>query len=425
MLVLAPVLVAMTHAAAAAARCDAALAQACGGLSVRTASNCDLCAAAHQHALRSAGCSERDFATFCNGSPPAASLITASCTNAADCTVELQAALDSCARTVHVPSLPDGRSWVVRPVSVTCDGQTIDFGASTVLQGMRGQFHKHGAGGMLLFRIQNRSGVTVRGNGGATFRMWREDYGNPKLYNHSEGRHGVAIYGSRNIVLDGLTVTETGGDGVYVSNILGQVGTPNRNVSVLNCNLTGNYRNAMSVISVSGLRVENTTLALSQGTPPEGGIDMEPNSPENLLQDIHLENVTMFGNTQRSLTLSAHALQAAYTPVSITVRNTRIAGGSFGVSINNGKKGLPPGSSMVLDGLVVSNTSGSGLLLEDKSENLDVSIRNSVFRSVATQNGHPVPIIGGVLCYTQSWVLLRARNVDGSRCYPHTMCAHD
>jgi hypothetical protein len=212
---------------------------------------------------------------------------------------------------------------------------------------------------------------------------------------------------------------------VYVSNILGQVGTPNRNVSVLNCNLTGNYRNAMSVISVSGLRVENTTLALSQGTPPEGGIDMEPNSPENLLQDIHLENVTMFGNTQRSLTLSAHALQAAYTPVSITVRNTRIAGGSFGVSINNGKKGLPPGSSMVLDGLVVSNTSGSGLLLEDKSENLDVSIRNSVFRSVATQNGHPVPIIGGVLCYTQSWVLLRARNVDGSRCYPHTMCAHD
>ena len=60
------------------------------------------------------------------------------------------------------------------------------------------------------------------------------------------GRHGIALFGSRNIVLDGLTVTETGGDGVYVSNILGHVGTPNVNVTITNCNLHHNYRNAIS-----------------------------------------------------------------------------------------------------------------------------------------------------------------------------------
>jgi hypothetical protein len=216
--------------------------------------------------------------------PAAAATVVARCTNVTDCTAELQSALDSCAGRVVVPALPGGRSWVVRPISVTCDKQTIEFDPSVVLQAMRGKFHKYGGEGMRLFQIENRSGVTVLGHGGATFRMWREDYGNPKLYNHSEGRHGVAIYGSRDVLLDGLTVTETGGDGVYISNVLGQLGTPNVNISVLNCNLTANYRNAMSVISVRGLRVTNTTLALSRGTPPEGGIDMEPNSPENRLQ---------------------------------------------------------------------------------------------------------------------------------------------
>jgi hypothetical protein len=116
------------------------------------------------------------------------------------------------------------------------------------------------------------SNVSVLGHGAATFRMWRSDYVNPRLYNHSEGRHGIAVYGSRNVLLDGLTVTETGGDGVYISNILGKLGTPNRNITVRNCNLTGNYRNAMSVISVSGLNVQNTILALSKGTPPEGHV---------------------------------------------------------------------------------------------------------------------------------------------------------
>ena len=211
----------------------------------------------------------RHSLTILNSDAPAAlaSVVVAGCMNATDCTAELQAALDSCAPIVTVPALPERRSWIVRPIAVSCDGQTIDFAAGAVLQAMRGEFHK--GQGTRLFTIQNRSGITVLGNGGATFRMWRGDYGNAELYTHSEGRHGVAVYGSRDVTLRGLTVTETGGDGVYISNILGQPGTPNRNISILNCNLTGNYRNAISVISVERLRVENTILALSKGTSPQ------------------------------------------------------------------------------------------------------------------------------------------------------------
>jgi hypothetical protein len=211
-----------------------------------------------------------------------ADIVSASCLNKTDCTAELQATLDSCARIVKVPALPNGRSWVVRQISVTCDGQTIEFAAAAVLQAKRGEFHKGEA--MRLFVIENRTDVTVLGNGAAVFRMWRSDYGDTELYNHSEGRHGIAIFGSKNIVLDGLTVTETGGDGVYISNILGQLGTPNYNVTVTSCNLTGNYRNAISVISVKGLRVEDTILALSKGTPPQGGIDVSSDTYFSILR---------------------------------------------------------------------------------------------------------------------------------------------
>jgi hypothetical protein len=212
-------------------------------------------------------------------------------------------------------------------------------------------------------------------------------------YNHSEGRHGIALFGSRNILLDGLTVTETGGDGVYISNPYSNVAIPCSNVTISNCNLTGNYRNAISVISVDGLTVEHTTLALSKGTPPEGGIDMEPNKPENMLRHILLDNVTMYGNAQRSLALCTHALQsnASYAPVSIMVRNTRIlSGGSYGISISLGSKGVPPGSSLIFQGVTVANTTGSGLLLEDKSASLLTTVQDSLFQGVATAQGAPL-----------------------------------
>ena len=327
-------------------------------------------------------------------------VVIATCSNFTDCTEDLQGALDTCAPIVRVPALPHSQSWVVRPIHLRCHGQTVDFEATAVLQAKRWAFHKYGGEGMLLVTVHNVSNVTVLGNGGATFRMHRADYANISLYNHSEGRHGIALYGAHNVVLDGLTVTETGGDGVYVSNILGQVGTPNRNITVRNCNLTGNYRNAISVISVNGLLIENTVLALSKGTPPEGGIDMEPNSPENLLQNILLNNVTMFGNTLRSLTFSGHALRAntnnsKFAPVSIVVRDTRIlSGGSYGISINTSPKGVPLGSTLDFERVTVLDTAGSGMLLEDKAANLVTTFTDCAFQNVATGGGGPVWIEG-------------------------------
>lgn len=326
----------------------------------------------------------------------ALSKLVAECQTPEDCTEDLQRALSTCASLVAVPVLAGGHSWVVRPLHVTCDNQVVDFAAGVVLQAKRGEFHK-GPGGHELFTVKNRTNITIRGGRGTTFRMWRSDYGNASLYNHSEARHGISLYGATNVRLDGLTVTETGGDGVYISNVLGEIGTPNHNITIANCDLISNYRNAISVISVDGLLIVNTTLAKSKGTPPQGGIDFEPNSAQNLLKNILLENVTIFNNTQRSITLSGHALKSnlIYAPISISIKNTRIfSGGSFGISINTSPFGVPLGSTLSLDQVVVSNTAGSGLLLEDKHVNLKTTVSNTVFNNVAGMGENPIWIEG-------------------------------
>ena len=73
-------------------------------------------------------------------------------------------------------------------------------------------------------------------------------------------------------------------------------------------------------------------------------------------------------------------------------RRHRIGRLSFGVG--RLVAGLPAGSSLTLQGLTVSNTSGSGLLMEDKTPNLLTTVQDSVFQDVANTGGQPLWIEG-------------------------------
>ena len=55
------------------------------------------------------------------------------------------------------------------------------------------------------------SNVSLLGERGATFRMWRGDYANPAKYIKSEYRHGVYVNGgSSHIRIEGLRIELTG-----------------------------------------------------------------------------------------------------------------------------------------------------------------------------------------------------------------------
>ena len=51
----------------------------------------------------------------------------------------------------------------------------------------------------------------------------------------------------------------------------------------------------MSVIGVRGLVVSNTELSDTAGTPPQAGVDLEPDMNGNELTGIEFDNVTASG----------------------------------------------------------------------------------------------------------------------------------
>lgn len=99
---------------------------------------------------------------------------------------------------------------------------------------------------------------------------------------------GIGIYSSSNITINGANVSYCWGDGIYLSTSQGT--TTNTNITISNATLTYNRRNGMSVTSVNGLDLESPYAEYSTGTSPMCGMDFEPNSSTDELQNIVINN---------------------------------------------------------------------------------------------------------------------------------------
>ena len=102
------------------------------------------------------------------------------------------------------------------------------------------------------------SNVTIVG-WGATWRMRRADYADNRTYTHSEWRAGLVLTHASDIHIVGLTITDTGGDGIYIIR--------SRNLLIDSVVLERCYRQGLSVIAATDMLVTNSTFSnTGQGT---------------------------------------------------------------------------------------------------------------------------------------------------------------
>jgi hypothetical protein len=253
----------------------------------------------------------------------------------ADSTAALQSAIDSRAARVLVPDM--GSPWIIRPVRLSGD-QEIVLEDGVVIEAKKGEFRKRTD---VLLEADAVSNLTLRGNG-AVLRMHRDDYRHPP-YERSEHRHALSLRSCRNVVVQGLRIESSGGDGIY----LGRSGTRGaarygEHIEIRDVVLADNYRQGISVVSVKGLLVERTVMARTSGTPPAAGIDLEPNHADELLQDIVLRGCRIESNGGAGLQVYLNELTAQSEPVSIRVDDTRIRSNRLQVWITPGG-GAPRG----------------------------------------------------------------------------------
>jgi polygalacturonase len=198
--------------------------------------------------------------------------VSASCWGwtAADSTESLQAAIDCGASEVRVPKMRG--PWVVSttatrrsPAAVGSRGthaaalylrsnQRVVLEEGVVVLAKRGSFHGLQDSLIMGTGISNASIVGLGANG-ATLRMWKMDYANASLYQQgtcsARGacRMGIELTNVSDVLLSGLTIQSTGGDGIFAR------GVTNGTFSGLV--LDNNFRQGVSVSSGVNLLFED------------------------------------------------------------------------------------------------------------------------------------------------------------------------
>jgi parallel beta-helix repeat protein len=95
-----------------------------------------------------------------------------------------------------------------------------------------------------------------------------------------EGGHGIRIWGSHDVLIDGVRIQDCWGDGIYVGATgwygPGSQKLPSERVTVSKCVSRNNRRQGLSIVSCVGALIEDSEFSDTNGTAPESGIDLEP-----------------------------------------------------------------------------------------------------------------------------------------------------
>jgi len=254
-----------------------------------------------------------------------------------DSTDALQAAINSGAKKLIVDNT--GKPWVVRPIKLASN-QRIIFESGVEVLAKQGEFKGKND---CLFRSDRGENIALIGYG-ATLRMRRADYAGAG-YEKSEWRHLLSFMSCSNISILGLTVAESGGDGIYLGTATR--GVTNTNVVIKDVICDKHYRQGISVITAENLLVENTIMRDTAGTDPQSGIDFEPNGPTERLANIVVRKCVTEHNNGSGYMFYLKYLTSESAPVSVrfekcsstgdTVASARIANGNAPTKAVKGK----------------------------------------------------------------------------------------
>jgi hypothetical protein len=283
-----------------------------------------------------------------------------------DATTALQAALDT-GSNVFVPK--EASPWYVAPIMLTHSNQRILFESGSVVAAKSGAF----AGiDDSLFTAQQCSNVSMIGYG-ATLTMQKSDYTSPP-YSESQWRHGISLLGVTGFTVEGLKITNTGGDGIYL-------GDPTQSaycqdVTIKNVAIDNVYRNGISVISVKNLLVDNAVITNTNGHAPQAGIDIEPNFPDTeRIDNVTIRNSIINANGGNGVLLAMWKPQASGTLENLTIVSNRAAGVEM----------LSPQPGLTIKDLLIASNSDVGL------------------RSCSTTDGEASGLAPNAIAYSDLW----------------------
>ena len=237
-----------------------------------------------------------------------------------DSTAFIQKAFDSGARKLVLDR--QSGPWVTLPLKMRSNTELI-IEPGVELVAKRGEYK--GLRDYLL-ELPYCTNVTIRGGAGSTLRMWKKDYQGPD-YKHGEWRYALRIFHCENVLVEGLNIVESGGDGI---------GVTGKNITIRKCVCDRNHRQGISVFSAENLLIEDTILSNTDGTAPMAGIDIEPDHKTERLVNVVVRNCIASGNTGNGFEMYLNQLDDTSPPVDILFENCHSIGNKSSSSIHSG-----------------------------------------------------------------------------------------
>lgn len=304
----------------------------------------------------------------------------------ADSTAALQAAINSGAKKLVVENT--GAPWITDKLQLASN-QEIVFEKGVVVQAKRGAFKGTGDA---LFSASSKTNITLTGYG-ATLKMWKQDYDDKTQYKHAEWRHVLCFYSCARVRVTGLTLADSGGDGIYLG--VARRGVPCSDVVIRDVACVNNYRQGISVISARNLLIEDCVLKDTWGTAPEAGIDFEPNHESEELSNCVMRNCLSENNRGDAYVLYLRPLKAASKPISIRIENCRSVGCRRSAGFITGNDSDTAGVTGAMDFINCKFEAGQqgGIAVGDKpASGARVSFVNCAIINAATNHPPTVPI---------------------------------
>ena len=251
-----------------------------------------------------------------------------------DATDALQGAIDSKAKKVIVPFM--GEPWTVRPIMLRSHLELV-FEPGVVVLAKKGEFKERWD---CLFSIIDQSDITIRGSG-TILRMRKEDYRNPPYPPKEEWKHVMKGEGARRILLEGLRMESSGGDGIYFGS--GSV-RGSEDIVIRDCVAYDNHRQGISLTDVKNLLVENCTFTGTEGTGPSAGVDYEPDRPSQKLVNCVFRNCLFENNAGHGMFVRPPDFRSDESePVSIRFENCTVRMSQPGMGGDSGMCVRVPG----------------------------------------------------------------------------------
>lgn len=202
------------------------------------------------------------------------------------------------------------QSWVLKPMHFKkIFNKTIIIEKGVEIEAEEGSFTSSSDA---LFRFTSCNDIKILGNDTKLCM-------NKSEYIEGEWRHGISLRQCKDIIIRNLIIQDTGGDGIYISGT--HKGTYSENITIENVVSKNNKRQGMSIISAKKVNVVNCVFKNTKGTLPGAGLDLEPNTKYDLLEDIVFRDCTFKNNDHAGIVLALRKLETDSKPISISFLN--------------------------------------------------------------------------------------------------------